>query len=84
MGGFYINLDSDSRLKDLRSGRHGARDNEYRIPRGGLFEVVSCPNYLGEILEWIGFAIAAVNPAAIFFAIFTMAFLLPRGYHNHK
>jgi steroid 5-alpha reductase family enzyme len=34
----------------------GVRDR-YRIPRGGLFEWVSCPHYLGEIIIYVGFAL---------------------------
>jgi hypothetical protein len=35
------------------------RTGTYHIPRGGLFELVSAPHFLGEILEWFGFAMAA-------------------------
>ncbi|MCO5575312.1 hypothetical protein L7F22_029112 [Adiantum nelumboides] len=30
----------------------------YRVPHGGLFELVSCPNYFGELVDWLGWAIA--------------------------
>ena len=30
---------------------------EHRIPHGGLFEILSCPNYFAEILIYTGFAI---------------------------
>ncbi|GAB6026022.1 hypothetical protein CHUAL_012233, partial [Chamberlinius hualienensis] len=40
--GFYINITSDYRLASLRKpGETG-----YKIPTGGLFEYVSCANYL--------------------------------------
>ena len=85
VSGMLINVDSDRRLRLLRASREaGPRDKGYKIPRGGFFEWVSAANYFGEILEWIGFAIAARNPAAVFFATFTLSFLAPRGCHHHK
>src|SRR5262252_7380235 len=53
--GFTLNVHSDQVLRSLRApGETG-----YRIPFGGGFTWVSAPNYLGEIVEWIGFALAA-------------------------
>jgi very-long-chain enoyl-CoA reductase len=40
------------------------------IPRGFLFELVSSPNYLFEILTWVGFALVAdVRPAWAFLLV---------------
>ena len=49
--GAIINNQSDTILINLRKpGETG-----YKIPQGGLFRFVSCPNMLGEIIEWLGF-----------------------------
>jgi len=56
--GLFINMDSDAILRRLRK----PGDTRYYIPRGGAFEYVSGANFLGEIIEWVGFAIAAYTP----------------------
>lgn len=79
VGGFAINQYADFGLRRLRkSGCH-----DYQIPQGGLYRFVSCPNYLGEIIEWIGWAIATWSLAGFAFALFTMANLVPRALANH-
>lgn len=35
------------------------RQPHYAIPHGGLYSIVSFPNYLCEWVEWFGFALAA-------------------------
>jgi len=80
LAGFAINLHADAVLRRLR--RPG--ETGYRIPTGGLYRYVSCPNYLGEILEWCGFALAAWTWAAAVFAGFTIANLLPRALAHHR
>ncbi|MBS1151314.1 MAG: 3-oxo-5-alpha-steroid 4-dehydrogenase [Myxococcaceae bacterium] len=78
--GFAINLHSDAVLRGLRKpGESG-----YAIPYGGLYKWVSCPNYLGELLEWTGFAIAAWTFPALAFAVFTFANLFPRAIAHHR
>mmetsp|Transcript_37783 Transcript_37783/g.93562 ORF Transcript_37783/g.93562 Transcript_37783/m.93562 type:complete len:97 (+) Transcript_37783:49-339(+) len=49
------------------------------LQRGGLFEYVTCPHYLGEWLEWTGFAVATQTRAGWAFAFWTLANLLPRA-----
>jgi 3-oxo-5-alpha-steroid 4-dehydrogenase 1 len=80
LGGMALNVHSDHVLRRLRApGEVG-----YRIPVRGAFAWVSAPNYLGELLEWVGFAIAAQTLAAWAFAAFTFANLAPRALANHR
>jgi protein-S-isoprenylcysteine O-methyltransferase Ste14 len=78
--GLGINFHSDNVLLGLRS--RGKSD--YKIPRGGLFRYVSSPNYLGELLEWCGWALATWSLAGLSFAVFTAANLVPRARSNHR
>jgi protein-S-isoprenylcysteine O-methyltransferase Ste14 len=78
--GLWLNRRSDASLRRLRApGETG-----YRIPRGGAFELVSCPNYLGEILEWCGWALATWSWAGLAFALYTIANLAPRAVTHHR
>ena len=56
----------------------------YKLPRGGLYERVTCPNYLGELLEWVGFAIASWSLPGLAFAVYTAANLVPRALANRR
>jgi len=77
--GFVVNLNSDHILRNLRKpGETG-----YKIPYNGLFRWVSCPNYLGELLEWAGWAILTWSFAGLFFFLWTAANLVPRAYSHH-
>jgi len=78
--GWAINLHADTVLIHLRApGETG-----YVIPRGGLFERVTAPNYLGEILEWLGWALATWSLAGLAFAVYAFANLAPRALANHR
>lgn len=79
--GFLLNIDSDNRL--LRLKKEKDESNEYKIPKGGLFEYVSAANYFSECLEWTGYALAVWNLSSFAFALFTWANIGPRGYHHH-
>ena len=78
--GFIINQHADWILIHLRKpGETG-----YKIPKGGAYRYVSCPNYLGEILEWTGWALATWSLAGLTFAVWTFANLVPRALTHHK
>lgn len=79
LAGFFVNHWADLALRGLRKpGEIG-----YRIPYGGLFRWVSCPNYLGEIIEWFGWALMTWSLAGLVFAIWTFANLAPRARSHH-
>ncbi len=80
VAGFAIHVRADAVLRGLRAPGETA----YRIPRGFLFERVSCPNYLGEIVEWGGFALLTWSLAGLSFALWTFANLAPRALAHHR
>jgi 3-oxo-5-alpha-steroid 4-dehydrogenase 1 len=78
--GFVINQYADQVLFNLRKpGETG-----YKIPKGGIYRFISCPNYFGELLEWTGWAIATWSLAGLSFAVWTVANLIPRALSNHN
>lgn len=77
--GAAINIRADYTLIALRKD-----STDYAIPRGGLFERISCPNHFGEIVEWTGFAVMCWNLAALSFAVWTAANLIPRALSHHR
>jgi len=78
--GAFANIWADEKLIGIRSG---GTSTSYAVPRGGLFETVSCPNHLGEIVEWFGFALMCWNLPALSFAFWTAANLIPRSLSHH-
>ncbi|KAB0380855.1 hypothetical protein FD755_008639, partial [Muntiacus reevesi] len=78
--GMGINIHSDYILRQLRK----PGEIIYRIPQGGLFTYVSGANFLGEIIEWIGYAVASWSLPALAFAFFSVCFLGLRAFHHHR
>ncbi len=78
--GVAVNLKADNTLLNLR--KHG--ETGYRIPQGRLFDKISCPNFLGEIVQWTGWAVMCWNLAAVSFAVWTFANLVPRALAHHR
>jgi len=78
--GLSINWIADTKLINLRKDS----STGYKIPRGFLFNYISSPNLLGEIIEWSGFAVMAWNLPALSFAIWTFANLVPRAHNHHQ
>ena len=81
VAGFAVNVLADATLRALRSE---TSPGGYAIPRGGAFRWVSCPNYLGEIVAWLGYTLATGCPGGAFIVAITLANLVPRAIATHR
>lgn len=77
--GVLVNVTADNILIKIKNENKG-----YQIPNGKLYNLISCPNYLGEMIEWIGFAIMCWSLPSLLFAIWTIANLFPRAVAQHQ
>ena len=75
-----LNFKTHMDLRNLRPSGTRVR----RVPQGVLFSLVSCPNYLFEILAWIGFTIASQSVAAAAFTCVGAAQMIPWAIQKHK
>ncbi len=81
IAGFVINLHSDYIIRHLRKDEN---DTKHYLPKGGMFNYVTSANYLGELMEWLGFAIFTWSLSGLVFFIWTFANLVPRARSIHK
>lgn len=78
--GMLVNLHSDHVIRHLR--RPG--DTNHYLPSRGMYRYVTSANYLGELTEWVGFALMTATPAAWVFVWWTAANLVPRAHAIHR
>ena len=78
--GFGINRQADQILRSLRQ----PGESDYKVSYSGFYRWVSCPNYLGEIVIWIGWTVATWSPVAAAFSLWTIANLVPRARSHHQ
>lgn len=79
LAGMFISRGSDLALIGLRR----RNDPGYMLPRGVAFEEISSPNYLGEILMWVGWAVLTWSKPGLAAATLSFALLLPRAVSHH-
>ncbi len=75
LAGLVVNLHSDHVLRTLRA----PGETEYKVPSRGVFRFVACANYLGEVIEWAGWAVLTWSVPGAVFAAWTLANLAPRA-----
>ena len=72
-------------IRELRpKGRVVAKGQpRYKIPRGGGFEFVTSPQYLGELTAWAGFMLLTWSLPGAMVLLISLLNLVPRAFHNH-
>ena len=78
--GWCINIHSDYVIRHLRK----PGDTNHYLPKKGLYKYVTSANYLGEITEWLGFAILTWSLAGLLFFWFSCCNLVPRSNAIYK
>ena len=78
--GMFINIRSDYIMIALKK-RKGPG---YHLPNSFLYKHLSAPNYFGEIIEWIGWAILTSSISGVVFLIWVIANLFPRALAHHR
>jgi len=92
--GATINIYHDNLLLHLRKESSSLENvtkdvtkndtSNYRIPKGGLFEYISCANYFGELMEWWSYFMVTRGLPQMLFALFATTFLGFRARFAHK
>ncbi|MFQ6655560.1 hypothetical protein Gotur_026069 [Gossypium turneri] len=59
-------------------------DKDYKIPKGGLFELVICPHYLFEILEFLGISLISQTLYSFSVTLGSALYLMCRSYVTRK
>ena len=78
--GMYINIKSDYLIIALRKNKGPG----YHLPTKFMHKYISAPNYFGEIIEWLGWAILTWSISGAVFALWTIANLFPRAFAHHQ
>lgn len=82
--GFTLNLCSDTILRQLRTKSPSTEEPRYKVPYGGAFRWISCPQYLGEIISFLGLAIMTWSLGFVYVLLVTAANLIPRALQTHS
>lgn len=68
----------------ILSNLRGKGEKEYKIPKGGLFDLVLCPHYLFEVLGFVGVSCIAQTLYTLAYTVGTTMYLLGRSYSTKK
>jgi very-long-chain enoyl-CoA reductase len=76
----YGNYSAHRTLKKLKEENFGKRG----IPRGGLFEYVSCPHYFFELCSWFIFSLIVNTVTSYLFVLYSLISMGTLAIKKHK
>lgn len=68
----------------LLSSLRTKNDNGYKVPKGGLFGLVTCPHYFFEILIFLGISFISQTLYTFASTISTICYLMGRSYATRR
>lgn len=81
---FLLGISGNFYHHNLLSKLRKNHEKEYKIPRGGLFDLVICPHYLFEIFIFIGISFISQTPVAFACTFGDSMYLIARSYATRK
>ncbi|XP_021829736.1 very-long-chain enoyl-CoA reductase-like [Prunus avium] len=81
---FLIGISGNFYHHYILSKMRSKGDKEYKIPKGGLFELVICPHYFFEIMGFFGVSCISQTLYAFSFAMGTALYLTGRSCATRK
>lgn len=81
---FFVGIMGNFYHHNILSNLREKGDREYKIPKGGLFDLVICPHYLFEIVEFVGISCISQTTFSLSFTIGTMFNLMGRSYATRE
>ncbi|OVA03517.1 3-oxo-5-alpha-steroid 4-dehydrogenase [Macleaya cordata] len=72
---------NDLQMKNLRSP---SGNGGYQMPRGFLFNIVTCANYTTEIYQWLGFNITTQTVAGYVFLVVAASIMTNWALAKHR
>uniref|UniRef100_A0A0C9RQM0 TSA: Wollemia nobilis Ref_Wollemi_Transcript_22796_1035 transcribed RNA sequence n=1 Tax=Wollemia nobilis TaxID=56998 RepID=A0A0C9RQM0_9CONI len=76
---FIVGMSGNLYHHHLLSTLRKEGEKGYRIPQGGLFDLVVCPHYFFEIIDFVGMAFMSQIPLAFCAAFMVFCYLLGRS-----
>ncbi|XP_065870430.1 uncharacterized protein [Euphorbia lathyris] len=81
---FLIGISGNLYHHFLLSKLRSKEDKQYKVPKGGLFELIICPHYMFEIIEFWGVAFISQTLYSIAFPVGSTLYLIGRSYATRR